>query len=87
MAARSPLIGRERELALLEQTLQRTRLLTLTGLGGCGKTRVALELASRLEPVSAVAELGAVRTAGQLVIAILRALGIRERGGRARSIC
>ena len=38
-------IGRERELRELATTLARTRLLTLTGPGGCGKTRLALELA------------------------------------------
>jgi predicted ATPase/DNA-binding SARP family transcriptional activator len=38
-------IGRERELDELEGMLTRTRLLTLNGPGGCGKTRLALELA------------------------------------------
>jgi predicted ATPase/DNA-binding winged helix-turn-helix (wHTH) protein len=38
-------IGRERELAELVQLLATTRLLTLTGSGGCGKTRLALQLA------------------------------------------
>jgi predicted ATPase/DNA-binding SARP family transcriptional activator len=40
-------IGRERELSELAGQLTRTRLLTLTGPGGCGKTRLALELARR----------------------------------------
>ncbi|HLZ30278.1 MAG TPA: AAA family ATPase [Chloroflexota bacterium] len=38
-------IGRERELADLQARLADARLLTLTGVGGCGKTRLALELA------------------------------------------
>jgi predicted ATPase len=40
-----PLIGREREMAELKTALARSRLLTLTGAGGVGKTRIALECA------------------------------------------
>src|SRR5215469_15115004 len=39
-------IGRERELVELTERLHSTHLLTLTGTGGCGKTRLALELAA-----------------------------------------
>jgi non-specific serine/threonine protein kinase len=39
-------IGRERELVELTERLRSTHLLTLTGTGGCGKTRLALELAA-----------------------------------------
>ncbi|CEK14962.1 tetratricopeptide repeat protein [Chthonomonas calidirosea] len=42
-------IGREKELKQLEQLLNRTRLLTLSGSGGCGKTRLAIEFAERLQ--------------------------------------
>jgi predicted ATPase/DNA-binding CsgD family transcriptional regulator len=41
----TPLIGRARELVGVAETLQRTRLVTLTGSGGVGKTRLAIELA------------------------------------------
>ena len=38
-------MGREREMAEIERGLASTRLLTLTGAGGSGKTRLALEAA------------------------------------------
>jgi len=49
-ASPTPFFGRAAELAVLEAKLAEpaTRLVTLTGLGGSGKTRLALELGSRL---------------------------------------
>jgi non-specific serine/threonine protein kinase len=45
---RTSFIGREREIAEIKQLLGATRLLTLTGSGGCGKTRLALQVAADL---------------------------------------
>lgn len=39
-------VGRKREIAKVKQLLTTTRLLTLTGVGGCGKTRLAIRLAT-----------------------------------------
>jgi predicted ATPase/DNA-binding CsgD family transcriptional regulator len=41
-------VGRERELGEISEALDETRLLTLTGPGGCGKTRLALRVASEM---------------------------------------
>src|SRR5207248_5242098 len=41
-------IGREAEMAEVKQLLGATRLLTLTGSGGCGKTRLGLQVAADL---------------------------------------
>jgi predicted ATPase len=47
-APRTSFVGREREIVEVKRTLAMTRLLTLTGAGGSGKTRLALETARNL---------------------------------------
>jgi MoxR-like ATPase len=44
----SSFVGRDRELVELEGMMASSRLLTLTGPGGCGKTRLALQAAANL---------------------------------------
>jgi predicted ATPase len=83
----TPLLGRARELAVLADVVRQedTRLVTLTGIGGIGKTRVALELVRRLAPEfrdgSAVAWLATLRDPELVQRAILEALGIPEASG------
>src|SRR5215217_5371762 len=47
-APKSSFVGRETELRNVKRDLAMTRLLTLTGAGGCGKTRLALEVSREL---------------------------------------
>ena len=81
-----PLLGRERELAAVAALLRSegTRLLTLTGIGGIGKTRLALELTRRLATEfrdrAAVALLGSLEDPGLVARTILEALALPESG-------
>lgn len=73
-----PLIGRERELTETDAALRRTRLLTLTGLGGVGKTSLAVELARQRGADFAgdvhLVELGSVVDGDQVTIQLARTL-------------
>jgi len=77
------LIGREREIATVRELLARTRLLTLTGAGGSGKTRLAAEVVTREaagDPLHGLwVELAAIRDPALVVDAVLTALGVTER--------
>src|SRR5437016_5718887 len=82
----SSFVGREREIGEVERLLGTARLLTLTGTGGCGKTRLALEVAGRVLPEYArgvwLVELAALSAAGLVAQAVASALGLREASGR-----
>jgi non-specific serine/threonine protein kinase len=45
----APLIGREREVQEVQERLRQSRLVTLIGAGGVGKTRLAMAVAARVE--------------------------------------
>src|SRR6266404_4721840 len=80
-AETSSFVGRKRELGELEALLRRTRMLTLAGTGGVGKTRLALELArnaqSSYESGAALVELASVGDARLVTEAVASALDVR----------
>ncbi|MER7952968.1 BTAD domain-containing putative transcriptional regulator [Streptomyces sp. NPDC096079] len=72
-------VGREPELAALHADLKRSRLVTLTGPGGSGKTRLAEEAALRAAgPAAWIAELAPLDDPEALPGAVLSALRLRE---------
>jgi predicted ATPase/DNA-binding SARP family transcriptional activator len=77
------LVGRAEELELLTSRLRRDRLVTLTGPGGVGKTRLAMRLAGELwdefDGEVFVTELAPVRDATSTVAAIATALDVQQR--------
>jgi predicted ATPase/DNA-binding SARP family transcriptional activator len=80
-------IGREREIEELRQLLGRLRLLTLTGAGGSGKTRLALEVARQAAPEFrdgiAWVELADLADAELVAQQVAATLGLREDTGRS----
>lgn len=82
----TPLIGRREELAAAVGFLRgETRLLTLVGTGGTGKTRLALEAAWLLAPEfdqhACFVDLALVESAADVPAAIAQTLELRERPG------
>jgi len=79
-------IGREKELSELQRLLAKTRLLTLTGSGGCGKTRLGLQLAAdSLEqyPDGAwLVELAPLTDPGLVPQTVAAVLGLKEVPGK-----
>ena len=79
-------IGRDRELAEVRALVGSSRLVTLTGAGGSGKTRLSLQVAAELLDGSGdgvwLVELAAVSDEDAVAPAICRALGIAAQPGR-----
>jgi predicted ATPase/class 3 adenylate cyclase len=79
-------IGREHEMTEIKDLLFKTRLLTLTGVGGSGKTRLAEQVATDLLENFAdgvwLAELAPLTDPTFVVPAVSSAVGYREASGR-----
>jgi predicted ATPase/DNA-binding SARP family transcriptional activator len=75
-------VGREREIAHIGELLERSRLVTLVGPGGAGKTRLAREAVAgwvdRVADGAWMVELAPVTAEVEVVPAILGALGVRD---------
>ena len=77
-------LGRDQDLARVDQLLGQARLVTLTGTGGTGKTRLAVEagarLAGRFPDGVWLAELAGVADPGLVAAQVMAALGVRQAG-------
>ena len=73
----TPFVGRERELGDLIPLLGQSRLVTLTGAGGSGKTRLAIELASRVTARTNLTWVDLAPVAGGTMVAEQVALALR----------
>src|SRR5438477_1269624 len=75
-------VGREREVVDVERRLNETHLLTLTGTGGCGKTRIALQVAEDLANTFPdgvwLVELAPLDSPALVPGAVASVLGVRE---------
>ena len=77
-------VGRETELSQIRQLLATTRLLTLTGAGGCGKTRLGIQVASDLLAAGAFrdgvwfVDLAETTDAALVPHTVAQTLGMRE---------
>jgi predicted ATPase/uncharacterized protein HemY len=80
-------VGREKSLADLQELLGKYRLITLTGPGGIGKTRLALELASswltNFPGGVWLVELALLTEANQIEQALVETVGLKEQPGQA----
>lgn len=83
--AGSGLVGRDDDLAAVLDLLTTARFATLTGSGGCGKTRLALEVAhaarERFPDGTWWVDLAPIADPGMLALAVLQTIGGREEAG------
>ena len=79
-SAPNTLLGREYDLQAVEDLIATSRLTTVLGAGGLGKTRLAQEIGHRAvhTPAVIVVELASVRTGEDVELAFASTLGVRE---------
>ena len=86
-AALTSLVGREDDLQATRKLVEASRLVTLTGVGGVGKTRLAVQSAADLVPRFAdgawLVELAPISDPGLVPGRVAATLGLRERGGQS----
>jgi len=87
----TPLVGRERERAAVAALLAKSRLVTLCGVGGVGKTRLAIQVARDLagdfsDGVTFI-DLAALRDPALLGTTLARALGLSPTSAQAAETC
>ena len=82
-------IGREAQIADLRSILAGNRLVTLTGTGGAGKTRLAIEIAAKVSPHFRdggwYVDLAPITHPEVVPVAVARALGLPDQPGRSIS--
>ncbi|GAA0386461.1 hypothetical protein Acor_26030 [Acrocarpospora corrugata] len=84
-AETSTFVGRDTELSEVSQLIADSRLVTLTGPGGVGKTRLALRAAASVPEQVYFAELAAEQNGDLLAHAVAAALGLREQSARPQA--
>ena len=82
----SSFIGRDAQLAEVSRLVRDSRMVTLTGAGGAGKTRLALQVTGGLLDCAAdgvwFADLAPLQDSGLVAVAVADVLGIRQEPGR-----
>ncbi|MCW3053312.1 MAG: hypothetical protein JWN14_2482, partial [Chthonomonadales bacterium] len=82
----TPLVGRETDIEEVVDRLQKERLVTLSGSGGVGKTRLAIAIAEALLPMFPdgvwFVELASITDPTLVADAVARTLGVKEEIGR-----